>query len=213
MKYKSFASEFFCNVAVLCIVLVAVICEKSDAQMYAMSATGELYTISTEDASLDLIFDTGVAILDYPEQIPATLAYNSRNGLLYSSTVGRRAKRMFTINPITGQTIDRYMFLPGSAGAYEGGLAVDDQGIAYLGHQGPGSIRVMELETGQFVRHLELSGPEPHDISGMVWRDDGMLVGIDGRNYDNVVEVDPETGVVTALSPLFRWISIPESTS
>ena len=157
--------------------------------------TGNLYQISTADASLSLIGNTGIPV-------PAELQF-APDGSLYCFTVGTNSV-LYTIDPNSAQAT-----LIGPLGVglvFEGGLAFSPAGVAYGANAGTAVVPQLfrlDLSTGHATIIGTISGGL-HDINGLAWRSDGMLVGLD-RESNSLLAINPQTAVsstIAALSPV-----------
>ncbi len=181
----------------LCVVVPA-----AQAQLVAIEEnTGELYGVSTTDAALDLIGPTGLTDL-------GALEFNPYDGVLYGLTTGADAALYrFVISP----TLDDVTAYPiGELGIYiyEGGLAFAPDGTAYGVNGGVTTsvLFTLDLDTGQATPTNTLSGR--HDIAGLGWRDDGLLVGLDSTT-GTLLTIDPVTaqiGHIEDMAPIIGSI-------
>ncbi len=154
--------------------------------------TGKLYNISTRDASLSLIWNTGVLSLGALELAP--------NGFLYGFTTGA-SSTLYRLNLGT-QSITPIGSL-GIGIVFEGSLAFSPSGIAYGTNQNNSSspnFFTINLATGAATIVGVLSGGS-HDINGLLWRSDGMLVGLD-RGTNSLLAIDPINGQTTIISSI-----------
>jgi hypothetical protein len=158
--------------------------------------TGDLYQVSPADASVSAIGSTGIAHL-------GSLEFNPHDGFFYA----------FTVEPDPGQA-DLYRIalsadassvqsvsLVGSTGIFvsEGGIAFAPDGTAYAVNAGVtlGGLFTIDLQTGDATL-IDLFD-DRHDIAGLGWRDDGMLVGLDSTENELVL-IDPSTATVQTLA-------------
>lgn len=153
--------------------------------------SGDLFSVSTTNAVLSLVAHTGVAHLGALEFAP--------DGQLYGFTTGATAA-LFRINPVSGSTV-----MVGALGrfVYEGGLAFAPDGTAYgvsPGNSDHPQLFTINLATGATTLGPLMSNP-PHDISGLAWRSDGMLIGLDD-DTNALVTINPTTGATTQLGAL-----------
>ena len=87
---------------------------------------------------------------------------------------------------------------------FEGGLAFAPDGTAYAVNGGVTTTALLKLglDTGVATVVNMLSGR--HDIGGLGWRSDGLLVGLDGTN-DQLVTIDPVTLAIENIDELDPW--------
>ena len=71
---------------------------------------------------------------------------------------------------------------------------------ANLGSADRPSLFTVDLSTGAATLVGGMSGG-PHDVDGMVYRSDGMLVGLD-RVSNSLIEIDPASGANSVLAPV-----------
>jgi len=166
------------------------------AMLLGIDWNGNLYQISTNDASLAYIGNTG---LDYhltdPDNGPCSLECGP-DGALYCFT-SREPSCLYVVDPETAQaTTDVY--LNTSITPAEGGLAFASDGTAYgasLGSYGTPKLFTFDLLTGNVTNVCIVSGA--NDINGLAWRRDGKLVGLDhvtNSNCATLLAIDPMTG-------------------
>ena len=166
------------------------------ATMYGIdSDTGNLYKVSTVSASLTLIGNTGIPT-------SADLQF-APDGTLYSFSVGTNST-LYRIDPNTAHATS--IGLLGVGNVFEGGLAFSPGGTAYAANNGTASIpKLLKLNllTGQATVIGTISGGS-HDINGLEWRSDGMLVGLD-RVSNALLAINPQTAAsstIVVLSPV-----------
>ncbi len=158
--------------------------------------SGNLFRVSTTNASLTFVGNTGLQSIG---DGPGALEF-SPDGRLFAFTVGA-SPALYQINPNTAATS-----LIGPLGigfVYEGGLAFSPGGGAYGVNQQNlvnSSLFTINLSTGQGTIVGMISGPV-HDINGLGWRSDGMLLGLD-HNTASLLTINPTTASSTVLSPL-----------
>lgn len=150
---------------------------------------GELYRISTTDASRTLVANTGI--------IGAACLTLAPNGNYYTFTTGPNST-LYKINTTTGAAT-----AVGGLGlqyTFEGAMTFSPQGVAYATNAGeaesPNFFKI-DLNTG-VATIVSSIGVLPHDINGMVWREDGQLVGID-RETNSLVEFSPNNGSLSYI--------------
>ncbi|MEM1331512.1 MAG: hypothetical protein AAGG07_13230 [Planctomycetota bacterium] len=89
---------------------------------------------------------------------------------------------------------------------FEGGIAPVDNTTAFIttgNTAADGFLMSVDLQTGVETTLSPLS--RRADISGLAYRGDGMLVGLDARGLElpeQLVTIDPETGQIAELAPL-----------
>jgi len=167
--------------------------ESHASELVAIDYTsGVLYNVNSSNAALTAIGSTGVT---------GTYGFGdiqfAPNGTLYGTTIGPNSA-LYTINPQTAAAT-----LVGSLGisTYEGALAFAPNGTAY-GLNGLGGLQdelfTINLATGAAT---EVASVGSIDVNGLLYRSDGMLVGIE--DYSNsLVVINPQTGNVTTLASL-----------
>jgi len=155
--------------------------------------TQNLYAVSPIDASLTLLGTLSKNLV--------SLEYRS-DGFLYGFTTGGAA--LYQIDPETLQSE-----LVGSLGIgniFEGALAFAPDGTAYGTNSGTSSspsLFTLDLTTGNATVVGVISGA-PHDINGMAWRGDDMLVGLD-RVTNALLAIDPQnaqSSVIAVIPPV-----------
>jgi hypothetical protein len=157
--------------------------------------SGILYNVNSSNAALTAIGSTGVT---------GTYGFGdiqfAPNGTLYGTTIGPESA-LYTINPQTAAAT-----LVGNLGisTYEGALAFAPNGTAYAlnglatGEGGPDQLLTINLATGAATIVASLGYL---DLNGLLYRSDGMLVGVE--DYTNsLVVINPQTGNVTTLASL-----------
>jgi hypothetical protein len=153
---------------------------------------GNLYTVSTVNASSTLIGNTGVTNWADIQFAP--------NGTLYGFTTSAGTPSLYTINPTTASTT---LVGPLNAGfVFEGGLAFSPGGIAYatnLGSSSAAQLFTINLNTGAATAVGTISGGS-HDINGLAYRvADGKLIGLD-RVTNSLLVIDPTTAAASTLA-------------
>jgi len=151
--------------------------------------TGELYSISTQDASVTLIGNTNVnvgSLLRAPD------------GFLYGVT-NSAGTSLWRIDPATAQST---LVGPLASGfTIEGGLALDAHGVAWGVLAAGGRLFTIDLATGAETLGPTVGGGSFVDINGIAFRGDGALVGIE-RVSNSLVRIDTMTGAVTPIAAL-----------
>jgi hypothetical protein len=157
------------------------------AALFGATFTGDLYKISTTDASVTFIGDTGLSNLGGMAFAP--------DGTLYGMTVS--LANLWTIDPVTAATV--FVGRLSNDPTAEGALTILPDGRAF------GTILLnfsdlfaVNLWTGQATYVATISGGF-HDINGLAWRSDGMLVGLD-RVSSALLAIDPVTGESSVIA-------------
>lgn len=156
--------------------------------------TGDLWKISTVDASLTPAAQLGVTPMGSLELAP--------DGDLYGFTVGLAP--VPTLYRIDSQTYDVSAVGPlGLDFVFEGGLAFGSAGEAYAvnskASENP-KLFSIDLNTGQGTEIGIISGGS-HDFNGLAWRSDGMLVGIDSVT-NALLSIDPSNATSVEIAIL-----------
>lgn len=159
----------------------------AQASMLACDFTGNLYSVNTSNANLTLIGNTGITDL-------GDITFGS-NGTLYGVSAGGGI--LYSIDPNTAASSSI-----GSLGIsflFEGGLAFSPGGTLYGVNGNSNATPFLETinpitgaatDVGQMGTN--------HDINGITWRSDGMLVGVDD-NTSSLVIIDPTTAALSNL--------------
>jgi hypothetical protein len=153
--------------------------------------TGKFYSISTADSATQLIASTGITGL-------GALEFNPHDGFLYGFTTGASPSLYrFTIPP-TLDDVTSELVGPLGVFAFEGGLAFSPDGTAYAVNGGVTApfLLTLNLSTGQATVVHSFEGR--HDIAGLGWRSDGLLIGLDGTD-NSLLTIDPLTAAVTTI--------------
>jgi hypothetical protein len=163
--------------------------------------TGDFYAISTTNASLQLIGHSGVTGL-------GALEFNPRDGFLYGFTTGAapmlyRFDIPTSLDAVTGHSIG-----PLGVYAYEGGLAFAPDGTAYAvnGSVNAPYLLTLDLNTGHAT--VVNSMVARHDIAGLGWRGDGVLIGLDSTD-NALLAIDPTTAgdtTIDSISPIIGGV-------
>jgi len=153
--------------------------------------SGILYRISEDNASLTAVGNTGLVL--------GSLELYS-DGYLYGATTGSSAK----LYRVDSQTATTSLIGPlGLDFVFEGGLAFDPNGIAYATNEGSASAPKLfrvNMTTGAATLVGLITGGA-HDINGLAWRSDGMLIGLD-REANALLTINPATGASSLLRGL-----------
>ena len=155
--------------------------------------TGDLYSVSTVDASLTLIGSTGLHL--------AGLDLHT-DGFLYGITPGSSAT-LYQVDPSNANATP--VGALGIGFVFEGALVIAPDGTGYGAHgDSAGNPQLFEVDLGTGAATVigTISSP-PHDIAGLAWRSDGMLVGLDSST-NALLEIDPtnaNSSVIGGVSP------------
>jgi hypothetical protein len=155
--------------------------------------TGSFYSVNTSDASLTLINETYVKNL-------GSLEYS--NGSFYAIRTGGSEAALFEIST-DGSSVSQVGSGLGAGYYFEGSLVFSPSGAAYATNRGTSStpqLMTVSPVSGQAFLVGTMSGGS-HDINGMAWRSDGMIVGLD-RVTNALVEINPQTADVQVLASL-----------
>jgi hypothetical protein len=190
---------------VVAIFSLVAVTNSARGQLYGVeNDTGNLYQISTANAALSLVGNTGASLL-------GSLEYRPSNGFLYGIGSlhsplgdGNGNGLLYRINPANASTT-----LVGSIGpehVFEGGLVIAPDGTAYATNMNfndnPALFKI-NLDTAATTMVGIISGGG-HDINGLAWRSDNMLVGLD-RVTDSLLAINPST----AASSVIAAVSAP----
>ncbi len=156
--------------------------------------SGTLYSISRADATLSEIGPTGLTGL-------GALEFNPNDGFLYGMTFGDVADTALYrigISPSLQDVLS--VDLIGGLGirAFEGGLAFAPDGTAYALNGGVTVPALVKLDLGTGLATEPVFLDDRHDIGGLGWRSDGMLVGLDSTT-NTLITIDPGTGVTATI--------------
>ncbi len=160
--------------------------------------TGAVYRISTTDASVTLLGSTGIehfAGIDF-----------GPDGLLYGFTAGEASVPvLYSINPANGFAATPIGPLGGQF-IFEGSLvfAPDGRllGVSHDGEKNP-QLFTVNTSTGAATLIGTISAGF-HDVNGLAWRSDGMLVGLD-RVTNSLLAINPTTAassIIAVLDPV-----------
>lgn len=171
---------------------VVLLAAHADADLIGINySSGQIFLISTTDASVSLLGETRQGVMGMDRDSNGTL-YAITDGL--SGGLGTFDEQSWTLNMIGNL----------SAGfTSEGGLAFDAQGRAFGGNTLAGGGRAIfqiDLDTGRAGDRIVLSRPSI-DLNGLVFRSDGVLVGID-RVSNELVSIDHASGEVSTVASL-----------
>lgn len=156
--------------------------------------TGSLYRVSTSDASLQWLGDTGLADV-------GALEFNPHDGTLYAVTNGASSSLYSLTLGAHAGALDVQLIGDLGVFTFEGGLAFCPCGLAYAMNGGTDipSLLTIDLSTGDAGVVGSLS--ERHDIAGLGWRDDGRLVALDSTD-DVLMTIDPTNASFAPVSDL-----------
>jgi len=147
--------------------------------------TGTLYSVSESNGSLSAIGNTGIT------GAWADITY-APGGTLYGFTdSAATTPTLYTINPTTAATTPVGPLNIGFV--FEGGLAITPGGVAYGMNTGANSsagLFNINLSTGVATAIGTVTGAT--DINGLVYRSDGMLIGLDD-NTNSLLVINPVT--------------------
>ena len=164
--------------------------------------SGDLYTISTLDASLSPAGSLGVAGFGGLEMGPDGFLYGFTTGASPVPTLYRIDAVSYDVTPM-GQIDLAFIFEGSLVFATDGtAYAVSNNGLSDTEPQ----LFTVDLNTGQGAFVGIISGGS-HDINGMVWRSDGMLVGID-RVTNALLTIDPSDATSTLIVELDPIVGI-----
>jgi hypothetical protein len=163
---------------------------RSDVLIGVEGNTGKLYRISSTDASLTYLSDTGIDRLDALERGPDGFLYGFGEPL---------PNRLYRIDP---RTFAPTLVGSLSHGAFEGSIAFAPDGTAYATNGDnafePELMRI-DLPSGA-TTVVGRMAPQA-DVNGLAWRSDGQLVGID-RVTNSLVRINPATAALSVVAPL-----------
>jgi hypothetical protein len=162
----------------------------AQAQLFGIAVdTGTLYRISPDTAQVTAVGSPGHSIWGALEFGP--------DGTLYAFTLGSEAT-LYRINPTNAAATP-----VGLLGAFtgEGSLAFAPDGTCYGVQQGdensPRLFRI-NVNTGVTTQIGIISGGR-HDINGLTFRADGVLVGLD-RVTNALLRIDPQTAAASVIA-------------
>jgi hypothetical protein len=160
--------------------------------------SGDFYAVSTSDASLNLIGNGGVTGL-------GSLEFNSHDGFFYGFTGGDaptlyRFDIASSLDSVVAEAIG-----PLGLFAFEGGLAFGPDGTAFAVNGGVTvpSLVTLNLSTGQASVVGAMDGR--HDLAGLAWRSDGMLIGLDSTD-NALLAVNPSNATSTLIDDVAATI-------
>ncbi len=152
---------------------------------------GNVYALSTLDATPTWLGTTGIPGFSSLEFAP--------DGNLYGFTKLTDA-RLYIIDPVDFSTTEVGPL--GTEFLFEGSLAFSPNGTAYGTNNNGQAIPqlfTLDLLTGAASVVGTITGGG-HDINGMAWRSDGMLIGLD-RVTNSFLQIDPSDASSMPLGP------------
>ncbi len=153
--------------------------------------TGELFSIDPGTAAMTSIGLTGVTSCCALE--------TTLDGTTYLFDSGS-SSALSTVNVSTAVTTGVGPL--GIGQVFEGALAFSFAGIPYGTNQGFASTpNLFTLDTTSGSASIVGTMGTSHDINGLAWRGDGMLVGMD-RITNSLMLIDPGTASISLLAPL-----------
>jgi len=158
--------------------------------------SGDLYKVSTVDASLTLASQIGAVGFGGLEMGPDGYLYGFSTGESPDPTLFKIDTTSYEITVVGPIGLD--FIFEGSLVFSPGGTvyAVSNNGLSDTLPQ----LFTIDLKTGQGTSVGIISGGS-HDINGMAWRSDGMLVGID-RVTNSLLAIDPVDATSTLIAEL-----------
>lgn len=162
--------------------------------------TGSFYSISTTDGSLQLIADTDINNI-------VSLEFNPLDGFLYGFTSGDAKSTdlyRFTISP-TFDSVTSELVGPLGLAIFEGGLAFSPTGAAYAFNGGATVPALLSLDLSTGDASLINSMEDRHDINGLGWRSDGLLIGLDATD-NSLLTIDPVTAGATTIDQVISTV-------
>jgi hypothetical protein len=168
---------------------------QTGAGLWACDWSGNLYNVNTSNASLSFIGSTGLNFLGALEFGP--------NGTLYGiNASGGSGSSLYAIDPNTAAAT--FIGSLGFDAMLEGGLTFSPGGVAYAVEHLNGATNdlvTVDVNTGAATTVAPI-GTSYHDINGLVWRSDGMLVGLVDDAAGGLATIDPVTGAFSTIVPL-----------
>ena len=155
--------------------------------------TGNFYSISTTDGSLQLIGDTDIDNI-------GSLEFNPQDGFLYGFTTGEAKLTnlyRFTISPAF-DAVTAELVGPLGLSTFEGALAFSPSGGLFAVNGGATVPALLSLDISTGDATVIDFFADRHDINGLGWRSDGLLIGLDNTD-DALLAIDPITAGVTVI--------------
>ncbi len=176
----------------VCVLGIGLIARSSDAAelLGVHWDTGTLYRISPSNAAITAV-GGGALNIGALELASDGWVYGVS---LFDNVIYRINPQTFVSTPHSDLT---------GISMFEGGLTFAPSGLAYLVSGGSAlnpELHILDVNTGVTNLIGEISGGE-HDINGLVWRSDGMLVGLD-RSTNSLLAIDPFTAAATVIASL-----------
>lgn len=179
-------------------ILVLLVCfgigaSAAHADLFGLDSDGNLYIISTVDASRTFVGATGI-------DGPGSLHFRPSDGDLYTFSLGSGAT-LYSVDPSNAASAAVGTGF-GIGFVFEGGLTTAPSGTTYATNQGSSSTAVLftvNLDTGSAatVGALGSGSGDSRDIDGLLARSDGNLIGLD-RVSNSLVVIDPTTPAITS---------------
>jgi len=157
--------------------------------------TGDFYAISTSDASIQLIGQSGIQNL-------GALEFNPSDGSYYGFTTGAQAALYRFEIPASLDSVTPS--LVGSLGlgfVFEGALAFGPDGTAYAMNGGVTLPALLTLNLGTGQATVVNVMADRHDIAGLGWRSDGALVGLDST-ANGLLTINPANAGVALIDDI-----------
>ncbi len=164
----------------------------ANAQLVAVEEdTGRFYAVSTVDSSMQLIGSTGIVGL-------GALERNPNDGHFYGFTTGPSPSLYRFAIPSSLDQVTPQLIGPLGVFAFEGGLAFSPNGTAYAVNGGVTVPVLLTLNLTTGAASIVNTFAARHDIAGLGWRDDGLLIGLDSTD-NSLLTIDPLTAAVTTI--------------
>lgn len=164
--------------------------------LVAVDSQSKLYEVNTSDVSLSLIGNTGVSCLGAIEFSPDGILYGQKTAYAGSCP-------LYTINTETGAATQ----IASYETTREGALAFSPDGTLYGTYEGPTVRGILYRTDPKTLIRTDIgkitipNAGTPHDISGLAWRSDGMLAGLDNAG-ESLVLIDPNNATGSVLKDL-----------
>lgn len=150
--------------------------------------TGDVYGISLDTAVLTPLGTTGIAGF-------GSLEFAS-DGTLYGFTTNLQpgARTLYQLDPLDSYAAHEIGLLNQNS-VFDGSLVIAPDGTAYGTNRGDmlaPDLFTIDLGSGVTspIGTISVDGDTRHDINGMTWRNDGMLVGLD-RIENALLAINP----------------------
>ncbi|MHC5110623.1 MAG: PEP-CTERM sorting domain-containing protein [Planctomycetota bacterium] len=159
--------------------------------------TGDIYSVSTDDASMSLVAQTGVQSLGSLEIAPDGQFYGFTTSDGGTPTLYHFDETTFAptaIGPLTQQVV------------FDGSIVFSPSGTVYGTNRGAVStafLFTIDMNDGStdIVGAIDVDGDFRHDVNGMAWREDGVLVGLD-RETQSLLAINPANAVASVIAEL-----------